>query len=187
MRTLIQSNLDVWKEYVEHDFVKQLGQGTLSRERFVHFLKCAVCSLLRDGLLIHIYPCRQDYLYLKDYARANGYGCHELKLSCAEISDLFPCSLLAAKSAVYVDFAVAAETIFAIVKERGMHVSFCAQWGVDLAELESTPESLACTAYGAYIMDVGLQGAFRDPLPLPELRSKLKFLFMCVKEMRGAF
>lgn len=41
-----------------------------------------------------------------------------------------------------------------------MHVSFSAQWGVDLAELESTPESPACAAYGAYIMDVGLQGAF---------------------------
>lgn len=41
-----------------------------------------------------------------------------------------------------------------------MHVSFCAQWGVDLAKLESTPESPVCTAYGAYIMDVGLQGTF---------------------------
>jgi hypothetical protein len=44
-----------------------------------------------------------------------------------------------------------------------MHVSFSAQWGVDIAELESTPESTACTAYGAYIMDIGLQGAFVDP------------------------
>jgi hydroxymethylpyrimidine/phosphomethylpyrimidine kinase len=43
-----------------------------------------------------------------------------------------------------------------------MHISFCAQWGVDLAELESTTESAACTAYGAYIMDVGMKGALRD-------------------------
>jgi hydroxymethylpyrimidine/phosphomethylpyrimidine kinase len=42
-----------------------------------------------------------------------------------------------------------------------MHVSFCAQWGVDLAELESTPESTACTAYGAFIMDVGMKGGLR--------------------------
>jgi hydroxymethylpyrimidine/phosphomethylpyrimidine kinase len=92
VRTLIRSNLDVWKGFVGHDFVKQLGQGTLSRERFVHFLKCAArCrSLSRDGLLIRIHPCRQDYLYLKYYGRANGYGCHKLlKLSCAEVSDLF--------------------------------------------------------------------------------------------------
>lgn len=40
-----------------------------------------------------------------------------------------------------------------------MHVAFSTQWGIDLAELESTPESPACTAYGAYIMDVGMQGA----------------------------
>lgn len=87
---------------------------------------------------------------------------------------------------MYLDFSAAAETILAIVKECGMHVSFCAQWGVDPAELESTPESPACTAYGAYIMDIGLQGAFRDSFPLPELPSELEFLFMCVKEMRGA-
>lgn len=40
-----------------------------------------------------------------------------------------------------------------------MHVAFSAQWGIDLAELESTPESPACTAYGAYVMDIGIRGA----------------------------
>jgi hypothetical protein len=45
VRTLIRSNADVWKQYVQHDFVKQLGQGTLSQKRFIHFLKCATCSL----------------------------------------------------------------------------------------------------------------------------------------------
>jgi len=119
VRTLIRSNEDMWKQYVQHDFVKQLGQGTLSRDRFIHFIK-------------------QDYLHLKYYARANG--------------------LLASKSHAYSDFAAAAETILAIVKEHKMHILFSAQWGIDLAELENTPESAACTAYGAYIMDVGLQG-----------------------------
>ena len=65
---------------------------------------------------------------------------------------------------MYSDLAAAAETVLAVVKEHKMHVSFCAQWGVDLAELESTPESPACTAYGAYIMDVGLQGTFKYSL-----------------------
>jgi hydroxymethylpyrimidine/phosphomethylpyrimidine kinase / thiaminase len=41
VRMLIRSNADIWKQYVEHDFVRQLGQGTLSRDRFVHFIKCA--------------------------------------------------------------------------------------------------------------------------------------------------
>ncbi|KAH8980791.1 hypothetical protein EDB92DRAFT_260788 [Lactarius akahatsu] len=119
VRALIRSNADVWKQYVRHDFVRQLGEGTLSRERFLHFIK-------------------QDYHYLKYYARANG--------------------LLVAKSSAYADFAAAAEIVLAVVRERKMHVAFSAQWGIDLAELESTPESPACTAYGAYIMDVGMQG-----------------------------
>ena len=67
-----------------------------------------------------------------------------------------------AKSSTYAEFAAAAEVVLSIVKEHNMHVSFCAQWGVDLAELESTPESSACTAYGSYIMDVGMMGALRD-------------------------
>ncbi|KAI9453741.1 hypothetical protein F5148DRAFT_458710 [Russula earlei] len=115
VRMLICSNAGLWKQYVEHDFIKQLGKGTLSRERFIHFIK-------------------QGYLYLKYYARANG--------------------LLASKSLAYSDFAAGAEMILAIVKEREMHVS----WGVDLSELENTPESPPCTAYGAYIIDIGLQG-----------------------------
>ncbi|KAH9972904.1 Ribokinase-like protein [Russula compacta] len=126
VRTLILANAGEWKQYVQHDFVKQLGQGTLSRERFIHFIK-------------------QDYLYLKYYARAN--------------------SLLAAKSPEYADIAAAADVVLAIVTERQMHASFSAQWGVDLAELESTQESPACTAYGAYLIDVGLQGALRGLFP----------------------
>ncbi|KAI0296853.1 hypothetical protein BC826DRAFT_1003347 [Russula brevipes] len=119
VRTLIRSNADVWKQYVQHDFVRELGKGTLSRERFIHFLK-------------------QDYLYLKYYARANG--------------------LLAAKCTTYDKFQSAAETILGVVDEHRMHIAFCAQWGVTLAELESTPESPACTAYGAYMMDAGQHG-----------------------------
>ena len=84
---------------------------------------------------------------------------------------------------MYSDFAAAAETVLAIVQEHNMHVSFCAQWGVDLAELDSTPESPACTAYGAYIMDVGLQGTFEVPFS----SGSSKFIFTCVKEMRRAF
>jgi len=80
---------------------------------------------------------------------------------CADNLDSFH-SLLVAKSSAYAEFAAAAEVVLAVVKEHSMHVSFCAQWGVDLAELENMPESSACTAYGAYIMDVGMRGALGD-------------------------
>lgn len=45
-----------------------------------------------------------------------------------------------------------------IVYESSMHKSFCAEWGITEDELENTPESPATTAYGAYLIDMGLQG-----------------------------
>ncbi|KDQ59785.1 hypothetical protein JAAARDRAFT_33355 [Jaapia argillacea MUCL 33604] len=118
-RILIQSTSKIWKEYVEHDFVKQLGMGTLPKTHFVHFIK-------------------QDYHYLKYYARAYG--------------------LLGAKSISFPAIQSAAQTMLHVVREVGMHASFCANWNITEEELRSTPESAACTAYGAYIMDIGLQG-----------------------------
>ena len=44
---------DDWKAYTQHDFVRQLGQGTLPRECFQHYLK-------------------QDYLFLLQFSRAWG-------------------------------------------------------------------------------------------------------------------
>lgn len=39
-----------------------------------------------------------------------------------------------------------------------MHRAYCAQWGVTEEELNTTSESPATTAYGAFILDTGLQG-----------------------------
>ena len=39
-----------------------------------------------------------------------------------------------------------------------MHASFFAQWDTSLQDLERTPESPATTAYGAFLIDTGLQG-----------------------------
>ncbi|KAH9914528.1 Phosphomethylpyrimidine kinase-domain-containing protein [Epithele typhae] len=118
-RILIRSANSTWKEYVEHEFVKQLARGTLKKECFLHFIK-------------------QDYLYLKYYARAYG--------------------LLIAKSATYSSIQSATQTIINILTEIATHTAFCAQWGITEADLASTPESPSTTAYGAYLLDVGLQG-----------------------------
>lgn len=48
-----------------------------------------------------------------------------------------------------------------IAAETKMHVSYCAGFGISLEELESTPESPATTAYGAFLLDIGLQGTAR--------------------------
>lgn len=39
-----------------------------------------------------------------------------------------------------------------------MHVGYCAEWGITADELNSTIESPALTAYGAFLIDVGIQG-----------------------------
>ena len=67
-------------------------------------------------------------------------------------------SLLVAKSSTYSSIQSATQTIINIITEVTTHKSFCAQWGVSEAELAATPESPSTTAYGAYLLDVGLQG-----------------------------
>ncbi|KAF8061754.1 Phosphomethylpyrimidine kinase-domain-containing protein [Lyophyllum atratum] len=116
---LIQGNAAEWKEYVEHDFVRLLGQGTLPVSAFIHFII-------------------QDYHYLKYYARAYG--------------------LLAAKSTAFEAIGSATQTIINIIKEIDTHRTFCASFGITTEDLLNTPEAPATTAYGAYLIDIGLQG-----------------------------
>ena len=88
---------------------------------------------------------RQDYLYLRYYARAY--------------------SLLGAKSPLFPQMKAATDTILNVINEAASHRAYCAQWGITEEDLNSTPESPATTAYGAYILDCGLSGASPPPLP----------------------
>ena len=45
----------VWNSYLEHPFVKGIGQGTLDKEKFIHYMK-------------------QDYIYLIEYSRVFAIG-----------------------------------------------------------------------------------------------------------------
>ncbi|KAJ3853794.1 Phosphomethylpyrimidine kinase-domain-containing protein [Lentinula lateritia] len=67
---LIRKSARVWKAYVEHEFVKLLGKGTLPQKNFIHFIK-------------------QDYLYLKYYGRAYARVIHYFLLLAAK-SNSFP-------------------------------------------------------------------------------------------------
>lgn len=66
--------------------------------------------------------------------------------------------LLASKFIDFASISNAAKVMLDISTESTMHVSFCAQFGVTLEELETTPESPATTAYGAYLLNIGIQG-----------------------------
>jgi len=67
--------------------------------------------------------------------------------------------LVAAKSTSFTAMAIAMQSVQNVLHEISTnHRAFCTQWGITDKELEETPESTATTAYGAHIMDVGLQG-----------------------------
>ena len=57
---LKQACTDEWRAYCEHEFVKQLGAGTLPMESFQHYLK-------------------QDYLFLVHFGRAWGLAVYKSK------------------------------------------------------------------------------------------------------------
>ncbi|KZS98826.1 hypothetical protein SISNIDRAFT_447652 [Sistotremastrum niveocremeum HHB9708] len=119
VRSLIRSTEDIWKDYVEHPFVKQLGEGTLPVESFKHFIK-------------------QDYIYLRYYARAYG--------------------LLGAKAQSFTTISSAAGIMNNIAEESKMHKAFCESWGITEKELTVGEESSATSAYGGYLLNIGLMG-----------------------------
>ncbi|KAH1493987.1 hypothetical protein LV164_003071 [Aspergillus fumigatus] len=77
----------------------------------------------------------QDYLYLVHFARSN--------------------SLAAYKAKSMASVAASAKIVLHIERETALHLDYCASFGLSKAEMESYPESLACTAYSRYILDVG--------------------------------
>ncbi|OWT38380.1 phosphomethylpyrimidine kinase [Cryptococcus neoformans] len=120
---LIQSDLPLWKSYVRHPFVVQLGKGTLPRKCFEHYIK-------------------QDYHYLKHYARAHALGAY--------------------KADSFEDIKAFTEISLHIARESTMHVAYCQEFGLSLADLEETPESANCSAYARYVIDIGTQGDILD-------------------------
>ncbi|EXJ58250.1 hypothetical protein A1O7_05675 [Cladophialophora yegresii CBS 114405] len=80
----------------------------------------------------------QDYLYLTHFARTH--------------------ALAAYKSRSMPEIAASAHIILHIQREMALHLGYCAEFGIAQAELDDparTKESLACTAYSRYVLDVG--------------------------------
>ncbi len=113
-----------WRAYVDHPFVRGLGDGTLPEACFRHYLG-------------------QDYLFLIHLARAY--------------------ALAAYKSDDLADMRHASEAMAAIVDmEMGLHVEFCAGWGLGEADLAALPEAPETLAYTRYVLERGLGGDILD-------------------------
>lgn len=148
----IQSTSDLWKSYVQHDFVVQLGKGTLDRSNFIHFIKYA--RFLR--VYADIYPRSGRTICISSITRERTRTCLRHLNESPRLKRL---RLLATKSHEFGPIASAVKVMCDIAAETTMHVAYCEQFGVTLEELERTPESPATIAYGAFLIDVGLQGA----------------------------
>jgi len=115
-----------WEAYVAHDFVRQLGAGTLPEAAFRFYLV-------------------QDYLFLVQFARAY--------------------ALAAYKADTIDDMRQAARAMAAILDdEMGLHVTFCAGWGLTIAAMRSVPEAPQCMAYTRFVLEAGHAGDALDLL-----------------------
>jgi thiaminase len=119
----------VWRRYTHHPFATGMARGTLPEALFKNYLV-------------------QDYLYLTHFARTH--------------------ALAAYKSRTMAAITASANIILHIEREMQLHLSYCAEFGITKADLEEeglnhgagtkkkiNKESLACTAYSRYVLDVG--------------------------------
>ncbi len=101
---------------------------------------------LADGSLPEAafrYYLGQDYLFLIQFARAY--------------------ALAAYKSETLEDMRQAAAAMAAILDvEMGLHVRYCAEWGLDEAAMAALPEDPACLAYTRYVLERGTAGDALD-------------------------
>ena len=87
----------------------------------------------------------QDYLFLVQFARAY--------------------ALAAFKADALADMRAAATTLSGILDtEMGLHVGYCAEWGLGEAEMAAAPEALETVAYTRFALDCGHAGDLLDLL-----------------------
>lgn len=117
---LIEACHHDWRAYIEHEFVRRLGDGSLPEASFRHYLE-------------------QDYLFLGHFARAWALALYKSR-DFDELRDAFD------RLKTIVDL------------ELGLHLDYCAQWGIDVATLDALPEARATLAYTRYVLDAGARG-----------------------------
>lgn len=123
-RDLINACQEDWQGYVEHDFVQQLAKGSLAQPCFLHYLK-------------------QDFLFLKQYARAYALAIYKAKT----LSDM----------------RRALPSVHALLdSEIAHHVTYCENWGLTESDLENEPEDFGTVAYTRYVLDAGMTGDLVD-------------------------
>ncbi len=85
----------------------------------------------------------QDYMFLIHFARAYALAVY--------------------KSDNLADMRAAAETITGLLNvEMGLHVDYCAGWGLTESDMEALPEAKSTMAYTRYVLEKGMAGDILD-------------------------
>ncbi len=84
----------------------------------------------------------QDYLFLIQFARAY--------------------ALAGYKASRPADLRAASDGFAAILGELPLHVSYCADWGLNEARMAAEPEALETVAYTCFVLDCGAAGDLLD-------------------------
>ncbi|WFD32392.1 trifunctional hydroxymethylpyrimidine kinase/phosphomethylpyrimidine kinase/thiaminase [Malassezia sp. CBS 17886] len=119
--SLIARSWALWVSYTRHPFVAQLAQGTLPERAFTWFL-------------------RQDYVYLKHYARLWATAAADATCSLEERD------------------AYASLARSTVQEVEALHVCVCGAAGITRAALEATHESRATMVYTRFLLDTAREG-----------------------------
>lgn len=114
----------IWRAQHQHPFVRAIGAGTVDRRQFEHWV-------------------RQDYLFLKDYARL-------FALAAARAPDLETTRTFS---------RLAQETL---ETEMGLHRAYAAQFGISEAELEQAKKAPTTQAYTDFLLRTAALGDFAE-------------------------
>lgn len=113
-----------WQQYTQHDFVQQLSSATLNHHAYLHYLK-------------------QDFLFLKQYARA------------------YALAIYKARTLAHMRMALPSVQGL-LATEISHHIQYCQQWGLTEEDMEKEQETFGTVAYTRYVFDTGMTGDLID-------------------------
>lgn len=108
----------IWNEYNEHPFVKGIEDGTLDRDKFRYYIK-------------------QDYLYLKEYAKVFAIGVAKAKST--ETALLF------------------SKYISVMNGELDVHSGYMGRFNISLEEIDNAKASIDNLSYTSYMLRVAYE------------------------------
>lgn len=123
---LVKPNETIWRDYTHHNFVTQLASGRLVSRAFQHYLQ-------------------QDYLFLKQYARAYALAIYKSD----DIDDMLP----------------NLNCLTGLIEhEIQLHINYCQEWDIQTQQLDQLEEGVATVAYTRFVLDTGQSGDLIDLL-----------------------